>query len=78
MLTEKNIRDAITKSVAGFDVATLDADMDFADGGIDSLDHDSLLLQLQEDHNLVVPDEDVDKCTTINSTLEYSKTKIPQ
>lgn len=72
MLTEQDVRNAIAKSVINFDAASLDSDKDFTDAGLDSLDHANVLLFLQEEHNLTVPDSDLDQCTSIQAILEYS------
>jgi len=75
MLTEQNIRDAIANTVLNFDITNLTNEASFIDAGLDSLDISSLLLELQEHHNLIVPDEDVDKCSSIQSILEYAKSQ---
>lgn len=72
MLTERDVRDAIAKSVVNLDAASLNVDTDFTDAGLDSLDHASILLALQEEHNLAVPDADVDQCTSIRAILDYA------
>jgi acyl carrier protein len=78
MLTEQNIRDAIANTVLNFDVASLTNDADFIEAGLDSLDISSLLLELQELHELTVPDQDVDKCSSIQTTLDYANSQNPQ
>ncbi len=72
MLTVQDVRNAIAKSVVKFDVASLDLDTEFTDAGLDSLDHATILLTLQEVHNLRVPDHDIDQCTSIRTILEYA------
>ena len=72
MLTEENVRDAIGRSVMGVDAANLHVDTEFSEAGIDSLDHASILLALQEEYGLTVPDEDTDKCTSIRAIVEYA------
>jgi acyl carrier protein len=75
MLTEQNIRDAIANTVLNFDISSLTNEASFIDAGLDSLDISSLLLELQEHHNLIVPDEDVDKCSSVRATLEYAESQ---
>jgi acyl carrier protein len=73
MITEQDVRDAIGKAVDGFDLSALSAGDDFFDAGLDSLDHATVLLGIQEDCGLTIPDEAVDQCRSINGILEYAK-----
>lgn len=73
MITEQAIRDAISKSVDDFDASCLGADEDFFDAGLDSLDHATVLLGIQEECGLTIPDEAVDQCRSINGILEFAK-----
>lgn len=71
-ITAEKVRAAIASSVPNFNVKALALDQNFYDDGLDSLDHASILLALQEEVGLNVPDEDVDKCVSINEILEYA------
>ena len=71
-LSEQQIRDAIAKSVLNFDAAALSSSMRFQEAGIDSLDHASILLELQERHGLKVPDEAIQQCSSIAGILEFA------
>jgi acyl carrier protein len=71
-VTEADIRSAIQKTVVGIDAAALDASADFYNSGIDSLDHASILLELQEKNGLVVPDDDLAECRSIQGILTYA------
>ena len=72
MISEKDIRNAIQTSVMGFDVEKLKNDEDFIDAGMDSLDHLSILLNLEESYGVKkIPDEDLDLCRSINGILDY-------
>jgi len=73
MITEQNVRDAIAGAVDDFDVSALAAGDDFFDAGLDSLDHATVLLGVQEDCGLVIPDEAVDQCRSINGILEFAR-----
>lgn len=73
MITETAIRDAISKSIDDFDVSALGAADDFFDAGLDSLDHATLLLGIQEECGLTIPDEAVDQCRSIDGILEYAR-----
>lgn len=71
-LTDADIREAIRKTVLNVDAASIAADSDFYDVGIDSLDHSSILLELQERHNLSVPDDQLAACRSIQGILKYA------
>tara|TARA_R110000787_G_scaffold169166_2_gene281921 strand:- start:1199 stop:1429 length:231 start_codon:yes stop_codon:yes gene_type:complete len=73
MITEQNIRDAIEKAVDDFDAGAIASGEDFFDAGLDSLDHAGILLAIQEDCGLTVPDEAVDDCRSIDGILAYAK-----
>ena len=71
-VTEADIRDAIQKTVAGIDAKAIGVAADFYDSGIDSLDHASILLELQEKNGLIVPDSDLAQCRSIQGILSYA------
>jgi acyl carrier protein len=71
-VTEADVRSAIRRSVAGIDADTIDPAADFYTVGIDSLDHASILLELQEKNGLVVPDDDLAECRSIQNILKYA------
>ncbi len=72
MITSLNIRNVIKETVAGFDIERLDEDEDFNDAGIDSLDHLSILLALEEEFNIEkIPDEAIDDCKSISGIINY-------
>jgi len=71
-VTEADIRNAIQKTVVGIDAQAIDVAADFNTAGIDSLDHASILLELQENNGLVVPDEDLAQCRSIQGILTYA------
>lgn len=72
MLKESDIRSAISEVVSMIDAGALEADSEFADCNIDSLDHWSILLVLQERFGLDVPDEDLEQTTSIKKILTYA------
>lgn len=71
-VTEADIREAIRKTVLNVDAAAIPAAADFYDVGIDSLDHSSILLELQERHGLNVPDADLAACRSIAGIMSYA------
>jgi len=72
VLKEDDIRRVIAEVVRNVDATQLSADCEFADSNIDSLDHWSILLALQEKFGLVVPDEDLEQTTSIEKILTYA------
>jgi acyl carrier protein len=73
MVSEQDVREAIASVVTGVDVAAIAGDKLFADAGIDSLDHANILLELQEQHGLIVPDEALDECRTIEGIVDFAR-----
>jgi len=72
MIKNTDIRNVIQSSVIGFDLDQLRDDQDFLDAGIDSLDHLSILLALEEKLGVKkIPDNDIDKCRSISGILDY-------
>ncbi len=71
MLTNKVLRSIINKVVMGVDLSDLGDDQDFADAGIDSLDQLSILLAIEEQHDITIPDEDLDQCNSIAGLVAY-------
>jgi acyl carrier protein len=72
VLKESDIRKVISEVVSMIDADALAADSEFADVNIDSLDHWSILLALQERFGLVVPDQDLERTTSIARILAYA------
>ena len=71
MLTKKDIRAIIEDVVVEFDVSTIKDDQDFKDVGIDSLDHITILLAIEEQYGFKIPDKDIDQCSSITGILSY-------
>lgn len=72
MLKESDVRSVISEVVRTVTSGALRPDSEFADSNIDSLDHWSILLALQERFGLVVPDEDLEQTTSIEKILAYA------
>ena len=72
MITEQNIRDAISRAVEDFDTNMIGMADDFFEVGLDSLDHATILLGIQEDFSLTIPDEAVDQCRSIEGILAFA------
>lgn len=46
------------------------------DLGADSLDIVELIMGIEEEFNIEIPDEDAEKLTTVGEAMEYVKTKL--
>ncbi len=75
MLNSDDIRFIIKKVVMGIDLADLSDDQDFADAGIDSLDQLSILLEIEEEHSITIPDEDLGQCNSVSGLVSYITNK---
>jgi acyl carrier protein len=72
MLTENDVRTIIAEAVPTIDAAALARDAEFAKNDIDSLDFSAILLALQEQHGLTVPDDDLQQVNSIEKILAYA------
>jgi len=70
-MTEQDLREMMRKAFKTMDVAAVDADESLYDAGLDSLDHATLLLAVQESFGVAIPDADVDKCQSIAAIVDY-------
>ena len=58
------------------DEAEITAETSFtADLGADSLDLFELLMALEEEYNVEIPSEDLEKITTVGAVMDYLKSK---
>lgn len=72
MISDIDIKNVIADTIMGFDVSAMDNDQDFSNLGLDSLDHLTILLALEETFEMTkIPDEDIDKCRSISGILDY-------
>ena len=58
------------------DPSTLDSDKPLRSQGLDSLDHSSLLLAVEESQKIKIPDADVERLATLNDILRYVNTRL--
>ncbi len=70
-ITEQDLRRVMQKAFKTMDVSAIDAAASLYDVGLDSLDHATLLLAVQEEFGVTIPDEDVDKCQSIAAIVDY-------
>lgn len=53
------------------DISTIKADASLTKAGIDSLEMMNILLAIEEQYNIKIPDEDIDALDTVNSIVAY-------
>ena len=69
--TDAKISDLIADKL-GVDPAKITEDAKFVeDLGADSLDTVELIMQLEDEFNLEIPDEDAEKLLTVGAVIEY-------
>ena len=71
MLTEADVKQAMTDSGVTTDVSNLRSEQAFSEYGLDSLDLFNLFVELEGKTGVTVSDEDLDKLTSINDVLVY-------
>ena len=71
MLTEVDVKQAMTDSGVTADVTNLDSEQAFSEYGLDSLDLFNLFVELEGKTGVTVPDEDLDKLKSIDDVLVY-------
>ena len=61
----------------GVDEAEIKPEASFVDDlGADSLDIVELIMAIEEEFDIEIPDEDAEKLTTIGAAIEYIKNKL--
>jgi len=70
---EEKVKEIIVEQL-GVDPAQVTPEASFVnDLGADSLDTVELVMALEEEFNLEIPDEEAEKITTVEQTIEYIK-----
>jgi len=70
---EEKVKEIIVEQL-GVDPAQVTPEASFVnDLGADSLDTVELVMALEEEFNLEIPDEDAEKITTVGQAIEYIK-----
>ena len=68
---------AIVVEQLGVDEAEVTIDSTFIDDlGADSLDIVELIMGIEEEFDIEIPDEDAEKLTTVGSAMNYVKNKL--
>ena len=71
MSTFDKVKDIITDKL-GVEEEKISAEASFVDDlGADSLDTVELIMQLEEEFGIEIPDEDAEKITTVGTAVDY-------
>jgi acyl carrier protein len=74
--TEEKVKKIIVEQL-GVEAEEVTPDAKFIeDLGADSLDTVELIMALEEEFGLEIPDEDAEKIATVKNAIEYIKTKL--
>ena len=66
--------DAIAKIVSertGCDISTIKPESKFSELGIDSLDTVELIMELEKEFNITIPDDQAEKIATVGDAIAY-------
>ncbi len=76
METEEKVKEIISKHL-GIDIEKVTPESSFMDDlGADSLDTVELVMAFEETFNIEIPDEDAEKITKVQDSVNYIKNKI--
>jgi len=70
-VTAEEIRAIVKEIGSRADISKLKNDVPLEEQGIDSLDMVNILLNIEENYKIKVPDEDISKVGTINNIVMY-------
>lgn len=74
--TIENIKEIIEKADVLGDVSQMRSDVLLSEQGIDSLDVVNVYLLIEEEFDVKIPDEDLNKVQTIDAIVEYVNEKL--
>jgi len=69
--TSEDIKNVIDSEIVDFNTSNLEEDHRFSDAGIDSLDHMDILFVIQEKYSVSIPDDAIEKCSSIAGIISY-------
>lgn len=72
---EKDVLELIENAGVAADIEKIRSGETLADAGIDSLDLATVLLALEENYNIKIPDEDVEQLDTLAKMVGYLSSK---
>ena len=71
MVTEQQLKQVMADVIKGVDLTNFSAKQNFDDVGLDSLDRVAFLLAVDEKYGINIPDEDINLCYSLDSTVTY-------
>ncbi len=74
--TVENVKEVIVEADVLGDVEQMQSDIALSEQGIDSLDVVNVYLLLEEKFNVKIPDEDLDKVSTIDEIVKYINAQL--
>ena len=78
VFSEQRVKEIITEQL-GVSADQVTAEASFIDDlGADSLDQVELVMALEEEFELEIPDEDAEKMTTVRDAVEYLRKHVKQ
>lgn len=76
MSVDEKVKNIIVEQL-GVDMESVTPEASFIDDlGADSLDIVELVMTMEEEFDLEIPDEDAEKIKTVNDVVNYIKTKV--
>jgi acyl carrier protein len=76
MSVEEKVKNIIVEQL-GVDLESVTPEASFIDDlGADSLDIVELVMTMEEEFDLEIPDEDAEKIKTVNDVINYIKAKV--
>jgi acyl carrier protein len=76
MSVEEKVKNIIVEQL-GVDMESVTPEASFIDDlGADSLDIVELVMTMEEEFDMEIPDEDAEKIKTVNDVVNYIKTKV--
>ncbi|TAJ97412.1 MAG: acyl carrier protein [Reyranella sp.] len=77
-VTEQGVREIIAGVVERVCTDDLQASEDFYDFGFDSLDHAQILMRIEEVFGVLIAEDDLDDCRSIEAIIEYAARPVGQ
>lgn len=75
-VTGEKIIEIIKNSVeANVDFENINFDVPLSDQGLDSLDHLTMFLEIEESYGISIPEKEIERLKSINDIVEYLKNK---
>lgn len=73
-MIEERVKKVISDNLE-IDISHISIDSSFRDLGADSLDAVQLIMGLEEEFNINIPDEDMDDVDTVQKAVDYIRNK---